>query len=169
MHDTSPPSTTFRSQAGRLPARRSDAGATRARRACRLAPGRRTARGSLLLETGLALATMVILVAGTLDFARGLTALHTISYASIEAARYAAVRGARSASPATPESVEAFVKRHLSGVNPAAVSVTTTWQPNNQPGSLVEIRVQYAFRSIVPALSLRSLSMERAARMEVVN
>ena len=37
------------------------------------------------------------------------------------------------------------------------------------PGSLVEIRVQYAFRSIVPALSLGTIPMERTARMEVVN
>ena len=169
MRDMSPLSTLFRPQAGRLLARRNAAGRTGARRACPLASGRRTARGSLLIETGLALAAMVILVAGTLDIARGLTALHTITYASTEAARYAAVRGARSASPATPESVEAFVKQHLPGVNPAAVSVTTTWQPNNQPGSLVEIRVQYAFRSIVPALSLGALDMERTVRMEIVN
>lgn len=112
---------------------------------------------------------MVILAAGSLDFARAFAALHTISYASTEAARYAAVRGARSSSPATPESIEAFVKQHLPGVNSAAVSVTTSWQPNNQPGSIVEIRVQYAFRSIVPALSVGTISMERAARMEISN
>ncbi len=126
-------------------------------------------RGSLLLETGLAVAAMVVLAAGSLDFARGLTALHTLSHASTEAARYAAVRGARSPSPATSDSIEAFVKQRLPGVNPAAVSVITSWRPNNQPGSVVEVRVQYAFRSIVPALSMGTISMERAARMEIFN
>jgi Flp pilus assembly protein TadG len=139
-------------------------------RPCVRASGRRgTARGSLLIETGLALAAMVLLTAGALDFARGLAALHTISYASTEAARYAAVRGARSASPATAESIEAFVKRHLPGVNQAAVSVSASWQPDNHPGSVVEVRVQYAFRSVVPAFSAGTISMERTARMEILN
>jgi hypothetical protein len=112
---------------------------------------------------------MVILAAGSLDFARGLTVLHTLSHASTEGARYAAVRGARSSSPATPDSIEAFVKQHLPGVNPATVSVVTSWQPNNEPGSVVEVRVQYAFRSIVPALSMGTIAMERTARMEIFN
>jgi Flp pilus assembly protein TadG len=131
--------------------------------------GRRAMRGSLLLETGLALAALVVLTAGSLDFARGLTALHTLSYASTEGARYAAVRGARSPSPATPESVEAFVKQHLPGVNPAAVTVVTSWQPNNQPGGTVEVRVRYTFRPIVAALSVGTLLMERSARMQIFN
>jgi Flp pilus assembly protein TadG len=128
---------------------------------------RRARRGSLLLETGLALTALVILAVGTLDFARGLAALHTVAHASTEGARYASVRGARSASPITPAGIEAFVRQRLPGIPPGDVTVTTAWQPDNRPGSVVAVGVTYTFRPVLPALWPVPISIARTARLEI--
>ena len=67
-----------------------------------------------------------------------------------EAVRWAMVRGGDSGRALDSAAVTSFVKTIAPGMDTSAITVTTTWTPDNAPGSSVRVNIQYAFESIVP-------------------
>jgi Flp pilus assembly protein TadG len=121
-------------------------------------------RGAELIEFALVSLLLFMLLFGITDFGRALYAETYVAYAARAGTRYAMVRGAAcnsfaTACPATSQDVQTYLRRVPGGITPASVSVTTTWLPDNRPGSRVNVRVSYAFRFIFPLLGATTHTM----------
>ena len=98
-------------------------------------------RGSAMLESALSLTLLLTMLFGIIEFGRATWMYSLTSYLANEGARYAMVRGGASASPADAAAVSAYVRGLAVGVDPAALTVDTTWSPDNAPGSMVTVKV----------------------------
>ena len=112
--------------------------------------GRRGERGSYIIELGLAFLIFFVLVLGVLDVGRGIYTYNFLAGAAKEGSRYAMVHGSSSGSKASSSDVQTVVQNWLIGVpSPASATVTTTWTPSSEnPGSLVNVKVQYTYTPI---------------------
>ena len=108
---------------------------------------RRGRRGSTLIEAAFVFPMLLAILLGLMDFTRYLFAYQFVSYAAREATRFAQVRGADSKTPATPESVDAYVRGLAMGVDPQAIRVRTAWTPDNTPGAKVRVEVSVGDRA----------------------
>src|ERR1700730_13830199 len=90
-----------------------------------------------------------------------------VSFEAREATRYAAVRGSSSPSPASTTDITNFVIAEANGLNTSKITVTTTWVPNNNPGSAVRIQVRYPFSFAIPFINLRSVNLTSTAQLVI--
>ena len=119
----------------------------------------------MLVEFGLSTLFFLVLVFGIMEFGRAVHAYHFVDYAARAATRYAIVRGSASPRPASAADIQAFVAGL--GFDPAALSVTTTWTPNNDPGGAVQVTVQYNFRQATPFWPSSATTMTSSSRMVI--
>ena len=128
-------------------------------------PGR---RGAVFLEFALAWTLFFLLtVVGTTDVGRAIWAYNLLAHATHQAARYALVRGSKSLSPATETDIESYVRGQAAMLEPAKVIVTTTWDPNNDPGSFVKIRTQYEFIPLMGHILNFTMPLSSTARVAI--
>ncbi|MFZ0657987.1 MAG: TadE/TadG family type IV pilus assembly protein [Candidatus Binataceae bacterium] len=109
---------------------------------------RRRSRGQATTEFAIVGAVFLTLLLGMIEFSAAMYAYDFVSYAASQTARYAMVRGSTSASPATLSQLQTYAQGLASGLNPANLSTSAAWTPNNQPGSLVRVTVQYNFQFV---------------------
>ncbi len=129
---------------------------------------RKNDQGASLLEFGLVVLVFYTFVFGVMDFGRALYNYHFVSHAAREATRYAIVHGAASPAPATAADIAAFIQGITpSSIDPHAITVSTTWSPNNEPGSDVRIQVQDNFHFIMPMLLTTQMTMTSASQMVI--
>jgi Flp pilus assembly protein TadG len=102
---------------------------------------------------------LFLLTIGALELGRGLWVKHMLSHVATEAARYASVRSLVSDEPATAASVAARARSEVMGINPEDVAVETIWNPSNQPGSTVQVRVNYEFRPLTALLPATAIHL----------
>jgi Flp pilus assembly protein TadG len=105
---------------------------------------RRGQRGSGLVEVALVSIPFFTVVLGLMASAYLVFLYNSTAFMAQQGARWAAVRGSTSGTPATPAAVESYVQGEGPGLAPGAVTVTTAWSPNNNPGSTVSVTVSYA-------------------------
>lgn len=130
-------------------------------------------RGSALIEFSLTLTVLLMLLFGAMDFCRALYAYHFVANAAREGARYAIVRGSScsgwaTACPASASDIQTYVRNPPLGINPSAITVNSTWTPNNNPGSTVQVQVQYNFNFILPFLPKSTLTMTSSSQMVIM-
>lgn len=113
-------------------------------------------RGAELVEFGLASILFFMLLFGIMEFGRAMWIYDTVAHAAKEGARYAIVRGTESGRAATAADVEAYVRSRATGMT--MLAVTTTWDPDNEPGSVVQVRVESPFQPVVSFVPLITLS-----------
>jgi Flp pilus assembly protein TadG len=106
---------------------------------------RRFKAGHSYLEFSVSAVPLLLFLFGTINLTLAVYAYNFTSYAAREAARYAAVRGSSSPTPAATTDVKNFVLAEAHGLDSSNLKVTTTWSPNNNPGSAVQVQVQYKF------------------------
>ncbi len=125
-------------------------------------------RGSAIVESALCLLVFFFMVLGTMDLGWMVFSYNQVSYAAWDGARYAAVRGANSGHAATAATISRYVTSNIVGLTPANVIVTTTWNPDNSPGSTVNVNVQYV-HSVMALTNLlgRNLTLASAANMVI--
>lgn len=140
--------------------------------------------GSALIETALCLSVLLTLMFGLMQTSLELYAYHYISEAAREGTRYAIVRGSActgwaTACPATAAQVASYVKGlNYPGIDPAAMTVTTTWPttgtsctpsvtPCNNPGNLVQVKVQYQFLFSVPLVPSTTFNLSSTSKMGI--
>lgn len=111
---------------------------------------RRLQRGSTLVEGALTLTVLLMVVFGIMDFGRLVWWRTMLADAAREGSRYASMRGSTVTQPATAADVTTDVKKSIGGMDTSALNVSTTWNPNNQPGSTVQVTVSYNFSPLVP-------------------
>jgi Flp pilus assembly protein TadG len=108
---------------------------------------RRLNRGSCVVEFAAAFTMLFAFLFGIMDLSRALYSYHFVANVAREGTRYAMVRGSSCISyttlcPASASDIPMYLKNVAAGINPQAVTVTTTWTPNNNRGSLVQVQVQ---------------------------
>ena len=108
-------------------------------------------KGNAIVESGLCFTALMFIFFAIIEFGLGVYTYNFVSYAAREGTRYAAARGAQSPSKATETSIETFVRNQGVALDPSRVAVATTWNPNNNPGNTVTVRVTYP---ITPVLGL---------------
>lgn len=110
--------------------------------------GRRRNSGQATTEFAIVGAVFLTLLLGMIEFSAAMYAYDFVSYAASQTARYAMVRGSTSTSPATLNQLQTYAQSLATGLNTANLSTTAAWTPNNQPGSLVKVTIQYKFQFV---------------------
>lgn len=124
--------------------------------------------GVALLEFGMVMVVFFMFVFGVMDFGRAIYTYHFVSNAACEATRYAIVRGSTSTDPVTATDVAAYVKAITPlGVNPRDLTISTTWSPNDSPGSSVRVQVSDNFRFMTPLFTRYQVNLSDASQMVI--
>jgi Flp pilus assembly protein TadG len=97
----------------------------------------RRERGETLIEFALGASLLFTLIFGVMQLGWGIWQYNLVADLAQEGARWAAVRGSSSASPATSASVNTYVNSRAM----MAVTATTTWPSGNSPGNPVSVVV----------------------------
>lgn len=126
--------------------------------------GRRRERAQSLAEFAMVVPVFLILVFGIIDFGMGLRAYITVSQATREAARYAAVGnpggtftsgGSGQCNGSTTTSAVGRVCSAMDGLDLTDVqSVSVTYPQGQFPGNSVRVQTQYRYYFITPVKAL---------------
>lgn len=127
-------------------------------------PGRRSnrERGAALGEIVVAIPLLFVLLFGVMELGRAIWLFNSISHGARQGTRYAIVHGSDSGRDATPADIETYV-RGVIGLGDA--TVTTTWEPDNAPGSIVQVAVQAPFQPVMPILP--PMTLESTSRLVI--
>jgi Flp pilus assembly protein TadG len=127
-----------------------------------------TQRGTAAAEFGLLATPCLLLIFAIINFAVALYTYDFVCYTAQEAVRYAIVNGSTVASPATAATIQTYVDGLVVGVlNTRVLTVTTTWNPNNKPGSTVTVQVSYTYSPLTSFVSSANITMTRTAAMVI--
>lgn len=138
-------------------------------------------RGSTLVEFVLVSVVAMLMFFGIIELGRALFTYHLVSNAARLGTRYAIVHGSDcdltlpGCAPATASDIQDYVRSVSPGVDPAALTVTTTWgtgsaclgAPFQGAGCTVTVRVAYSFVSVVPLLNLGVIPMASTSVMVI--
>jgi Flp pilus assembly protein TadG len=105
-------------------------------------------RGAGLVEIALVTIPFFTLVLGVITAGYLVFLYNSTAYMAQQGARWASVHGSSSGSPATAATVATYVDGLAAGFVPGSLTVTTTWSPNNSPGSTVSVQVAYAAQAL---------------------
>lgn len=130
----------------------------------------RSERGVVAVEFALVAAVLLALMLGVMDVGRLLWIQHNLGSRSSDAVRYASLRGAKSAHPATAAEIAAYLKQGLSSADPERVSVQVAWDPDNKPSSQVTIEARYAYDSLLtPFMPLDGIVLRSSQTTVIIN
>jgi len=122
-------------------------------------------RGGTMLEGALSFLVFLMFLLGIIDFSRLVWTYNTMAFGARQGTRYASVRGSSSGNPATATTISTYVQTQIIGIT--TTSVSTTWTPNNSPGSTVQVTVQDIFSSLIPWIPA-SISVQSRSQLIVV-
>ncbi len=134
-------------------------------RGWRIRPLWRSERGNELIELSLVGILLFTLVFGIMELGRAIWIYDTVAHLAREGARYAIVRGAESGQVASAADVDAHLQTLAAGMT--GLAVTTTWTPDNESGSVVQVRVDRPFDPIVPLVGLPPITLSSTSRMVI--
>ncbi len=103
-----------------------------------------------MVEYAIVLSTYFLLIFGFVQLCLILFGYNNLTYASRVAVRYAVVHGSSANYTCTSTDISNIVKPLLWGAPSGGVSVSTTWSPNNNPGSTVSIKVGISYAPKIP-------------------
>ncbi|MGA2215083.1 MAG: TadE/TadG family type IV pilus assembly protein [Bryobacteraceae bacterium] len=129
---------------------------------------RRSQGGSAILETALSILCYFLIVFGMIEFSQATYAWNFVSYAARNATRYASVHGATSQSIATAQDVTNVVVAQAVALNSSNLTVTTTWSPNNQPGSIVQVQVSYVYNPLLILVFRSAQTFSSTSKMVIL-
>jgi Flp pilus assembly protein TadG len=129
-------------------------------------PVQRFPRGQALPEFAVVGLVLLTLLFGVLVLGMAVYSYSFVSYAAREAARYAIVHGAKSSNPASAATIQNYVVNEASGLDPDKITVSTTWNPNNNPGSVVKVTVSYSFQPFFP-LAATPITLSTSSQMVI--
>jgi Flp pilus assembly protein TadG len=139
--------------------------------------------GSNLVEYAILFIAFMMLMFGITGFGHALYAYTFVSNVARDASRWAAVNGSTCNSdnscngagvmntgPVDAAAITAYVtSRTPLGIDPAQITVTSTWIPDNKPGSTVEVQVQYNFNFIFPLIRTSALPLTSTSETMVIH
>jgi len=123
-------------------------------------------RGQSLVEFALASVVFFITVFGTIEFGLAIYQYNMVADLAQEGARWAAVHGSTSASPATAAQLQTYVQGRSPGF-----TVTVTATPANPsavgPGGIIAVQVASTFTPVTSLIPSATLNLQSTARMTV--
>ena len=128
---------------------------------------RQRQRGNAMVESALGMTVFLMLFFGIIDFSRAIWNYNTLSYATRVGVRYAIIHGSASGSAATSDDISSVVQTRGVGLDSRNLTVTTTWTPNNKPGSVVLVQATYQFTPLLPFMPAGPYSLQSAAQMVI--
>jgi Flp pilus assembly protein TadG len=131
--------------------------------------GRRNQKGSSLVESTLCFLGFMFLTLGMMEFSMAVYAYNFVTYASSVGARWASMHGTNSATPATTDSVQTLVRNQAISLIRSNLSVATTWSPDNQPGSIVQVTVSYTIIPLVHLALRNNMSVRSTSKVVIAN
>ncbi len=129
---------------------------------------RRRQGGNMMVESALVFLGFMFLILGIEEFGRMVFAFNFVAQAATEGARWASVRGSSSSTPATNATITTVVNGWAVGLNTSNVTVNTTWTPDNNPGSKVQVNVTYAWTSVVGKIVPSSINFTGSSTMLIL-
>lgn len=133
-----------------------------------LNPRRAAQRGNAIVETGLVFPVVFAFLFGVIQYSLILLTYNTTTFGARAGARYAIVNGSTSSSPATTTTVQNAVLASMPSVPTNSITVTTTWTPNNQPGSAVKVKVAVTITPLITLVMKHSLSISSTSQMTIL-
>jgi Flp pilus assembly protein TadG len=142
----------------------------------------RRQQGSTLVEFAFVLLFVLTLLFGIIDVGRMLYVYHFVGNQAREGARWASVRGSTSLTPASPATIQAFVKDVPAnmGLDPTKINPTVNFiaPPNgatgcggaapNPPGCVVQVQVSYGYTPLFPVPFLPNNTFTMSSTSEMV-
>lgn len=116
--------------------------------------------GGTLIEIALVLPIALLFTFGVILLCLFLSSYSSATYASRTAIRYAQFHGAASLKPCAATDLATIVSAYLTTIPASAVTVTSTWSPDNTVGSRITIKVSLAY---VTGLSIAGLGILQIA------
>jgi Flp pilus assembly protein TadG len=144
----------------------------------KLSAGGLMSRGQSSAEFALTAVVFLMLVFGTIDLSRALYAYDLVCDAAKTAIRYASLNGSGSANPAKSSDIQNLVMQLCDGLDAVSqcpantaddLCATTTWTPDNNPGSIVKVQVRYAFAPLTPFIPSSTLTLSSTAQLVIVH
>jgi len=126
----------------------------------------RDTAGATAVEFAFIVPILLALTFGAIDGGRAMLTFNSVEKLAKEGARFASVRGSEYSSPATQADVRDYVKGRATGLDRAKVNVNVTWNPDNDPGSVVAVRVTYAFDTMF--LPFATLNFDRTSTLNIM-
>ena len=121
-----------------------------------------------MAEFALVLTPCMIMFFGIINFALALYCYDFVCYSAQQAVRYATVHGSTAAIPVSAAGVQTYVDGLVVGVlDTDSLTVTTTWAPDNKPGSVVSVVVSYNFPPLTSLVSSVTIPLTRTAAMVI--
>jgi len=129
---------------------------------------RRRPPAQAVAEFALVLTPCLALFFGVINFALALYCYDFVCYSAQQAVRYATVHGSTAPTIVSSTDVKNYVNTLVVGVlNTNAMTVTTTWSPDNKPGSVVTVSVSYNFPPLTNLVSSVTIPLSRTAAMVI--
>lgn len=126
----------------------------------------RDAAGSSAAEFAIIVPILLGLTFGAIDGGRAMLTFNSIEKLAKDGARFASLRGSEYSSPATQTDVADHVKGQATVLDDAKIAVAVTWTPDNEPGSVVAVRVTYAFDTLF--LPFGTLNFDRTSTLSIM-
>lgn len=101
----------------------------------------RNTDGGAMVEFAIVGGAFAVLMLGVAEFGFESWARSSVASDAREGARYAIVHGATSTNVATAADIQSYVRSRTS--LDASIVVTTVWNPDNKPGSVVTVTVEH--------------------------
>ena len=128
---------------------------------------RRHMKGQTYVEFAFSAVAFLTLIFLLVNVSTALYAFNFVAYAAREGTRFAAVHGRSNPSPAGATDITSLIDTEAYGLNPRKLKVTTTWSPDNQPGSTVAVQVRYTFTFMVPFVALPPVNLTSNSQMMI--
>ena len=119
------------------------------------------------MEGALVFTVFFVLIFGIMDFGRMVWSYTLISHAAREATRYAIVHGSASGHVASQSQIKDVVKNSAVGLDPASLSTTVTFTPDQSTGSTAKVSVTYNFSPIVPYMPGGPITLKSSSQMMI--
>jgi Flp pilus assembly protein TadG len=124
--------------------------------------------GQAVAEFALVLTPCLALFFGIINFALALYCYDFVCYSAQRAVRYATVHGSTATTVVSSTDVKNYVNTLVAGVlKTSSMTVTTTWTPDNKPGSVVTVVVRYNFPPLTSLVSSVTIPLTRTAAMVI--
>ena len=120
--------------------------------------------GSTLVESAIVAVIFLLLLVVIIESSRLGFAYNSISFAAHRAARYASVRGSASGHPASAADVQAEAQSLIVALDTSKLTVTTTWTPDNNPGSTVQVVVSCGFKTVLVPVARNLVTFQTTSR-----
>ena len=117
-------------------------------------------RGSTLVEPAMVTSLFLVLLMGIADFGRMGFAFNSIAFAAHRAARWASTRGSASGHAATVANIQANALANVTALDTTQLTVGVTWNPNDNPGSTVQVQMTYNFSTLLIPISSKALKLK---------